>query len=268
LQGVEILAVDQRVEAPAENKVDPKDLRSVTLLVTPEQGAKLTLAQNQGTLHLALRNPQDDQPASVRPVTLADFKFYQESPWRGLAASTTKGMRAMTIQTSNVASGVGGLIVPGNRVDVLLIGNVKTPAKGTRSEGAAAETIVPKCVTLLQNVTVLAVDSRVDASGEKEEGAAPKAESKIDTKGLQYLNVTLLVTREEAAALALAQNLGLLHLALRHPDDQEIVDTRLEELKQRPAEPKAAPPRAWVRTLRGVYEGGVELRRGQAPEVR
>jgi pilus assembly protein CpaB len=35
LQNVEVLAVNDRVEPPADNKMDPKDLRSVTLLVTP-----------------------------------------------------------------------------------------------------------------------------------------------------------------------------------------------------------------------------------------
>jgi pilus assembly protein CpaB len=39
LENVEILAVDQRIEAPADNKVDPNQLRSVTLLVTPDQAA-------------------------------------------------------------------------------------------------------------------------------------------------------------------------------------------------------------------------------------
>ncbi len=81
LQNVEILAVDQRVDAPAENKVDPKELRSVTLLVTPSQAAKLDLGQNKGTLHLSLRNPEDPEPADTRPVTLADLRFSQEKPW-------------------------------------------------------------------------------------------------------------------------------------------------------------------------------------------
>lgn len=81
LQNVEILAVDQRVEAPAENKVDPKDLRSVTLLVTPNQAAKLDLGQSKGTLHLTLRHPEDTVPAATRPATLADLRFHQEKPW-------------------------------------------------------------------------------------------------------------------------------------------------------------------------------------------
>ena len=80
LQAVEILAVDQRLDAPAENKVDPADLRSVTLLVTPEQVALLELGQNMGTLSLSLRNAEDTAQAHTRPATLADIRFRQEKP--------------------------------------------------------------------------------------------------------------------------------------------------------------------------------------------
>jgi pilus assembly protein CpaB len=80
LQHVEILAVDQRVEAPSANKIDTKELRSVTLLVTPDQAAKLDLGQNTGTLHLSLRNPQDKEPLNTRPATLADLRFHQAPP--------------------------------------------------------------------------------------------------------------------------------------------------------------------------------------------
>jgi pilus assembly protein CpaB len=82
LQNVEILAVDQRMDAPAENKVKAEDLRSVTLLVTPDQAAKLDLGQNKGTLHLTLRNPEDDLAAKVRPATMNDIQFLQEPPAR------------------------------------------------------------------------------------------------------------------------------------------------------------------------------------------
>jgi pilus assembly protein CpaB len=81
LQNVEILAVDQRVDAPADNKVDPKDLRSVTLLVSPQQAAKLDLGQNKGTLHLSLRHPKDTTPAMTVPATLKAIQFDQEKPW-------------------------------------------------------------------------------------------------------------------------------------------------------------------------------------------
>jgi pilus assembly protein CpaB len=82
LQNVEILAVDQLVKPPNENRVDPKELRSVTLLVTPQQAAKLDLGQNKGILHLTLRNPEDDSQAATRPATLADLGLYEEPPNR------------------------------------------------------------------------------------------------------------------------------------------------------------------------------------------
>jgi pilus assembly protein CpaB len=81
LQNVEILAVDQRLDAPSENKVDPKGLQSVTLLVTPDQAAKLELGQNKGSLHLTLRNPEDSDAAKTQPATLSGLQFYQEKPW-------------------------------------------------------------------------------------------------------------------------------------------------------------------------------------------
>lgn len=89
LQNLEVLAVDQRVEAPMSNKVDQKELRSVTLLVTPDQAAKLDLGQNAGTLHLSLRNSEDTTEAKTKPATLADLRFLQEPP-KSVAANGEK----------------------------------------------------------------------------------------------------------------------------------------------------------------------------------
>ncbi len=81
LQNVEILAVDQKLDAPAKNKVDTSDFHSVTLLVTPNQAAKLSLAGNRGTLQLALRNPDDHDAAGTSPVTVTDLQPAQpEAP--------------------------------------------------------------------------------------------------------------------------------------------------------------------------------------------
>jgi pilus assembly protein CpaB len=82
VQNVEILAVDQRVDAPAENKVDVKELRSVTLQVTPDEAARLDLGQNKGILHLALRHPEDDRHAAVRRTTLAELGLVEAKPRR------------------------------------------------------------------------------------------------------------------------------------------------------------------------------------------
>ena len=55
-------------------KDDPKELRSVTLLVTPDDAARLDLGQNKGTLSLALRNPEDTATAAVDATTLAELR--------------------------------------------------------------------------------------------------------------------------------------------------------------------------------------------------
>ena len=80
LQAVEVLAVDQILQAPEENKVNPQELSSVTLLVTPDQAAKLDLGQNMGILTLSLRNPDDTAPAVTEPATIAQIRFLQGMP--------------------------------------------------------------------------------------------------------------------------------------------------------------------------------------------
>jgi pilus assembly protein CpaB len=75
LQQVEVLAVDQRVETPANQKVDVTEMRSVTLLVTPEQATKLELGQTLGLLHLSLRNPLDTSVAENALVSMKDFRL-------------------------------------------------------------------------------------------------------------------------------------------------------------------------------------------------
>lgn len=80
LQAVEVLAVDQRLDAPAENRIDPKHLSSVTLLVTPDQASLLDLGQNMGVMTLSLRNPEDLAEARTRPATLDILRFTQRQP--------------------------------------------------------------------------------------------------------------------------------------------------------------------------------------------
>jgi len=56
LQGVEVLAIDQSIEQ-IDNK--PVTVNTVTLDLTPAQAEVLTLAANEGSLHLSLRNDKD-----------------------------------------------------------------------------------------------------------------------------------------------------------------------------------------------------------------
>ena len=131
---------------------------------------------------------------------LLDAKLAAKGAGRGLAAIIPPGMRAVTIQTPNIATGVAGFVLPGNKVDVLLT-VAGTPSLEDPTGGGST-------VTLLQNVEILAVDQRIDAP----------QENKMDPKELR--SVTLLVNPADAARLELGQNRGTLHLALRNPGDK------------------------------------------------
>ena len=133
---------------------------------------------------------------------LLDAKLAAKGAGRGLAAIIPPGMRAVTIQTPNIATGVAGFVLPGNKVDVLLT-VAGTPSLEDPTGGGST-------VTLLQNVEILAVDQRIDAP----------QENKMDPKELR--SVTLLVTPADAARLELGQNRGTLHLALRNPADKAM----------------------------------------------
>jgi pilus assembly protein CpaB len=56
LQNVEVLAVAQEIES---TKDEPKVVKVVTVLLSPEEAERLTLASHDGTLRLALRNFED-----------------------------------------------------------------------------------------------------------------------------------------------------------------------------------------------------------------
>lgn len=125
-------------------------------------------------------------------------KLAAKGAGRGMAALVPTGMRAITIQTPNVSTGLAGFILPGNRVDVLWTRS----QVGHRDESGGGSTI-----TLLQNIEVLAVDQQLDMP----------SENRIDARDLR--SVTLMVSPADAAKIDLAQNRGTLRLSLRNPAD-------------------------------------------------
>ncbi len=140
----------------------------------------------------------------VKGEPLLESKLASKDAGRGLAALIPKGMRAFTIRTSHVSAGVGGFIMPGNKVDILLTTNGSGPNDIT---GGGATT------TLLQNIEILAIAQLLDA---------PNTNA-INPKDMN--NVTLLVTPDQAAKLDLGMNKGMLHLTLRNPEDDLEADT-------------------------------------------
>jgi pilus assembly protein CpaB len=69
LQNIEVLSAGQDFKKDAEGK--PVSVQAVNLLVTPEQAEKLSLAANQTTIQLVLRNPLDTQVAKTSGTALA-----------------------------------------------------------------------------------------------------------------------------------------------------------------------------------------------------
>ncbi len=109
----------------------------------------------------------------------------------GLSVRIPEDMRAASVNV-NVASGVSGFVLPGDRVDVMV--TVDRP-------GGKQEAITK---TILQNVEVLAAGAKTQAQSDKP---------------IQVQAVTLMTSLEGAQKLALAIQEGSLHLALRNPED-------------------------------------------------
>jgi pilus assembly protein CpaB len=66
LENVKVLAAGQKIEQDREGK--PQNVPVVTLLVTPDDAARLTMASTEGKIQLSLRNTVDTRllmPASV-----------------------------------------------------------------------------------------------------------------------------------------------------------------------------------------------------------
>jgi pilus assembly protein CpaB len=71
LEFVRVMTAGQQVEQDKEGK--PKTVNVVTLLVTPEQANKLTMASTDGRIHLALRNTIDTKEVKPPAVYMASL---------------------------------------------------------------------------------------------------------------------------------------------------------------------------------------------------
>jgi pilus assembly protein CpaB len=121
----------------------------------------------------------------------------------GLAATIPPGMRAVAVRVNDVV-GVAGFVVPGQRVDVLVLG---TPPGASASTGSGTIT-----KTILQNIQVLSAGQNIQKD----------AEGKPDT--VQVVN--LLVTPQQAETLSLVSNDMRIQLVLRNPlDNTEVASS-------------------------------------------
>jgi len=70
LQNIEVLAVAQEIE---HVKDEPLVVKVVTLLVTPDDAEKLTLASHEGMLRLAMRNYSDSKIVATKGIAVDDL---------------------------------------------------------------------------------------------------------------------------------------------------------------------------------------------------
>jgi pilus assembly protein CpaB len=77
LQNVEVLTIAQDIEQVNDK---PQPVHVVTMLVTPDQAERLTLASGQGGLRLALRNYDDKTIIATNGVTVSQLLNEQPAP--------------------------------------------------------------------------------------------------------------------------------------------------------------------------------------------
>ena len=120
-----------------------------------------------------------------------------------LATRTPAGKRALTILIDSL-SAVGGLIKPGDKVDI--IASLDVPK--TTSDKPEKKNVIS---VLFQNIQVLAVGTRFNESAD---ALIYDAQQKS-----RSLNVTIALDPEEASLVAFAQVNGKLQFSLRPPTD-------------------------------------------------
>ena len=129
----------------------------------------------------------------VENEPISETKLAPKEAGAGLSPAITKGMRAISIRVNEVI-GVAGFVVPGSRVDIVVI------LKSLVNE--------PFSRIVVENVTVLSAGTRYDQD-----------EARANANAIRSTVVTLMVNPLDADRVALAQSQGELMLTLRHPLD-------------------------------------------------
>ena len=127
---------------------------------------------------------------------------------QGYTPLIPKGYRVVSVKVDRVSG--SGLILPGDRVDVLLH-LIRNPTRGILKTSTR---------TILQDVKVFAVNDVVEMEGQ-------------DDKTITAQTISLLVSPEHAQMVMLAEELGKIRLIMRSPEDDKIAtvqDTTPSEL--------------------------------------
>ena len=179
-------------------------------------GSFQSVAQITGAVanaHLALRALTPNEPILADKITGPGGKLT-------LSVALSPGMRAVSLRSSDIA-GVGGFVLPGDRVDILL---TRTIGGGDQANAVTQ--------ALAENVLVMGVDQSADDEANKPVVAR---------------SITVEVTPDQAQAISLAQAVGAVSLSLRHVADDAVLMRKATTVAQlgyfyAPRKPQAVAP--------------------------
>jgi pilus assembly protein CpaB len=206
--------VTAAMDIPFGTTIETRHLATIQMLPgTQPESSYHAIAEVEGKIARA--------PLLAGEILLAG-RFTDQANGSTLAAVVEKNMRAVTVRVDDVV-GVGGFLLPGNKVDVV-------GSRDAENREAVTETI-------LQNVRVLAVDQT--AATEKNEPVVVRA-------------VTLEVTPDQAEVLVKWKEQGSLQLTLRNPLDESVHEKPKPApvVAKTPVPPKKQPPSVTV--IRGT----------------
>jgi pilus assembly protein CpaB len=179
-----------------------------------------------------LTGGKDQQRLALRPLVANEPILAANISGPGgklnLSGTIAPGMRAVSLRSSDV-SGVGGFVLPGDRVDVLL-----TRGSGTGNDPSNTLTQI-----LAENVRVLGVDQSDN----------DQADKPVVSKA-----ITVEVTPDQAQSISLGQSVGTVSLTLRHVADDTLLTRKsmtVGDLGPTPRKPAAAAGPS-VRVIRGI----------------
>jgi len=208
-------------------------------------------ASAQGGARIVLKDVASNEPILADRVSGPGGRM-------NLSGALGAGMRAVSLRANDVA-GVGGFVLPGDRVDVLLT--------RTQDDNVQSTSLTQ---VLAQNVRVVGVD---------------QSDNQAADKPVVVKAITVEVSPDEAQAITLAQSVGAVSLALRQISDQAPLTrqvTTMADLSRhgapaaiavapvRPRAPSAPRPRSVrpqvaeggaseVRVTRGVMTTGYQV---------
>ncbi|WP_030131926.1 Flp pilus assembly protein CpaB [Pseudomonas sp. QTF5] len=234
------------------NATPDDHLRSVVVATVEIPFGQMIEAQQVSTVRMPMDTIPDDALDSTDKAVgkIATFDILRGDVMRGarlsehlggstLASLIATDKRAISVRVDDVV-GVGGFLLPGNRVDVL----------ATKKTDGAGNNAVSR--TILENLRVLAVDQT--AGTDKTQPVVVRA-------------VTLEMTTAEAETLVTAQTEGKLQLTLRNPLNAEKKIATVAPAAPAMAMAAAPAPKRVVRRGNGEVGGVVTIIRGTQASV-